>query len=53
MGDGGVHTVLVGRPEVKRLLSSSTLGWEDNVKIDLQKVQLGGMDCIDLQMACS
>jgi hypothetical protein len=44
-----VHTgVLVGKPEGKRLLGRPRLGWEDNIKIDLQKVGCGGVDWIDL-----
>jgi hypothetical protein len=35
----GVSTGLVGKPEGKR-----PLGWEDNIKIDLQEVGCEGMD---------
>ena len=43
MGEGrGVHRVLVGKPEGKRPLGRPRLRWEDNVKIDLQKVGGGG-----------
>jgi hypothetical protein len=38
----------VGRPEGKRLLGSPRSIWEDNIKMDLQGVGLGGMDWIDL-----
>ena len=39
MGEGrGVHRVLVGKPEEKRLLGSPRRRWEDNIKMDLQKV---------------
>jgi len=36
MGEGrGVHRVLVGKPEEKRLLGRPRRRWEDNIKIDL------------------
>jgi hypothetical protein len=40
----------VGKPEVKRPLGRSRLmfRWEDNIRMDLQKVGCGGMDWIDL-----
>jgi len=34
----GVYRVLVGKPEEKRPLETSRCRWEDNVKMDLQKV---------------
>jgi hypothetical protein len=37
----GVHRVLVGKPEVKRPLGRHRRRWEDNIKMDLQKV-VGG-----------
>jgi hypothetical protein len=36
--DRGVHRVLVGKPEGKRLLERPRRRWEDNIKMDLQKV---------------
>jgi hypothetical protein len=36
----GVHRVLVGKSEVKRLLGRPRHRWEDNIKMDLQ--ELGG-----------
>ena len=39
--------VLVGRPEGKRLLGSSSHRWEDNIKIDLQEIR-EGVDWDDL-----
>ena len=43
MGEGrGVHRVLVGKPEGKRPLERPRLRWEDNIKMDLQEVELGG-----------
>ena len=39
MGEGrGVHRVLVGKPEGKRLLGRPRRRWEDNINIDLHKV---------------
>ena len=40
MGEGsGVHRVLVGKPEGKRPLGRPRRRWEDNIKMDLQKVE--------------
>jgi len=36
--DRGVHRVLVGKPEGKRLLGRPRRIWEDNIKMDLQEV---------------
>ena len=44
----GVHRVLVGRPEGKRLLGRPRCRWEDNIKIDLQKVGGGCGDWMKL-----
>jgi hypothetical protein len=39
MEERGVHRVLVGKPEGKRLLGRPRRRWEDNnIKIDLEKV---------------
>ena len=39
MGQGrGVYRVLVGKPEGKRPLGRPRCRWEDNIKMDLQKV---------------
>jgi hypothetical protein len=38
-----VHMVLVGKPEEKRLLESPRCRFEDNIKMDLQEVECGGM----------
>jgi hypothetical protein len=38
----------VGKPEGKRPLGRPRLGWEDNIKMDLQEVRCGGMDWIAL-----
>jgi hypothetical protein len=44
----GVYRVLVGKPERKRPLERTRHRWEDNIKMDLQEVGCGGMDCIEL-----
>jgi hypothetical protein len=44
----GVYRVLVGKPEGKRPLGRPRRRWEDNIKLDLQKVGCGGMDWIEL-----
>jgi hypothetical protein len=36
--DKGVHRVLVGKPERKKSLGRPRRRWEDNIKMDLQKV---------------
>jgi len=49
MGEGrGVHRVLVGKPEGKRLLGRPRRRWEDNIKIDLQEVGRGCGDWMEL-----
>jgi len=49
MGDkGGVYRVLMGKPEGKRPLWRPWRRWEDNIKMDLQEVGCGCMDCIEL-----
>jgi hypothetical protein len=41
----GVYRVLVGRPERWRTLGRPRRRWEDNIKMDLQKVGWGfGLD---------
>ena len=44
----GVYRVLVGKPEGKRPLGRPRRRWEDNIKMDLQKVGCGCMDWIKL-----
>jgi len=43
-----VYRVLVGRPEGKRPLGRPSHRWEDNIKMDLQEVECGSMDWIEL-----
>ena len=45
---GSVYRVLVGKPEGKRPLGRPMRRWEENTKMDLQKVGFGGMDWIEL-----
>ena len=49
MGEGrDVYRILVGKPEGKRPLGKPRRKWEDNIKMDLQKVGFRVMDWIDL-----
>ena len=49
MGDRrSVCRVSVGKPEGKRPLGRPRCRWEDNIKMDLQEVECGGMDWIEL-----
>ena len=43
----GVHRVLVGKPEGKRSLGRPRRRWEDNIKMELQKVGGGGGDWME------
>ena len=47
-GRGGVYRVLVCNIEGMRQLGIQRPRWEDNIKMDLQEVGCGGMDCIEL-----
>ena len=48
MYGGGVHRVLVGKPEGKRPLGRPRHRWVDNIKMDLQKVRGGCGDWMEL-----
>ena len=49
MGEGRVvHRVLVGKPEGKRQLGRPRRRWEDNIKMDLQEVEGGCRDWMEL-----
>jgi len=45
-GGGGVYRVLVGKPEGRRPLVKPRCRWVDNIRMDLQKVGCGYMDCL-------
>jgi len=44
----GIRRVLVGKPEERRPLGRPRRRWDDNIKMDLQEVECGGMDWIEL-----
>ena len=44
----GVQKVLVGKPEQKRPMGIPRRRWEDNIKMDLQEVERGCGDWIEL-----
>ena len=44
----GIYRVWVSKPEEKRPLGRPRHRWECNIKMDLQEVGCGGMDCIEL-----
>jgi len=49
MGEGRVvYRVLVGKPEGRRPLGRPRHRWEDNIRMDLQELECGGMDWIEL-----
>ena len=49
VGEGrGVHRVLLGKPERKRPLGRPRRRWEDNIKMDLQEVEGGCGDWMEL-----
>ena len=43
----GVYRVLVGKPEGKRPFGRPRRRWDDNIKIDIQKVGWGAWTKID------
>jgi len=43
-----VYRVLLGKPGGKRPLGRPRRRWENNIKMDLQEVECGGMDWIEL-----
>jgi hypothetical protein len=43
-----LHRVLVGKPEGKRPPGRPRRRWENNIKMDLQEMECGGMDWIEL-----
>jgi hypothetical protein len=46
--DRGLYRVLVGKPEGNRALGRPRCRWEDNIKMDLQKVGGGRGDWMEL-----
>jgi hypothetical protein len=49
MGEGrDVYRVLVWRPEGKRPLGRPRRRWEDNIKMDLREIGIGGANLIQL-----
>jgi hypothetical protein len=46
--DRGVYKTLVERPEGKRPLERPVRRWEDNIKMDLREIGIGGTDWIRL-----
>jgi len=44
----GMCRVLVGKPDGRRPLGRPRRTWEDNIKMDLQEVECGGMGWIEL-----
>jgi len=47
-GGGGVYRVMVGKPEGKRPLGRPRRRWEDNIKMDIQEMECGVIDWIEL-----
>jgi hypothetical protein len=49
LGEGrGVYSVLVGKPEGKRPMRRPRHSWENTINKELQEVECGGMDWIEL-----
>ena len=46
--ESGVHRVLVGNPDGKRLLGRPTHRWGDNIKMDIQEVGGGSGNWMEL-----
>jgi hypothetical protein len=44
----GVYRILVGKSDGKRPLGRPRRRWEDNIKMDIQEVECGDMDWIEL-----
>jgi hypothetical protein len=45
-----VCVVLVGKPKGKRPFLRPSLGWKNNIRMELQEVGCEGMDWIDLAL---
>jgi hypothetical protein len=46
--DRNVYTVLMGKPEGKRLLGRQRRRWEDGIRMDLREINLGSVEWIQL-----
>ena len=46
----GVHKVLVRKPKGKRPLRKPRRRWEDNIKMDLEEVEMGCGDWMELAL---
>jgi hypothetical protein len=44
----GIYRISMGKLERKRSLGRPRCRWEDNIEKDLQKVECGGLDWIEL-----
>jgi len=44
----GVNRILVGKPNGKRPLGRPRRRWEENIKMDLQEIECGSLDWIEL-----
>jgi len=44
----GLYRALVGKPEGKRLLGRPKRRWKNNIKMDLQEVECGGMVWVEV-----
>jgi hypothetical protein len=42
------YRIVMGKPEGKTPLGIPRRWWEDNIRMDLREIGLGGMDWIDL-----
>jgi hypothetical protein len=47
-GEKNAFRLLVGKPEGKRPLGRQRCGRVDNIKMDLEEIGWGGVDCIGL-----
>jgi hypothetical protein len=47
-GTYGTHGVVVGRPEGKKHLGRHRRRWEDNIKMDLNEIDIRGANWIRL-----
>ena len=43
-----IYRVLVGKPEGKRPMGRLRIRWEDNIKMNLQEMECGSMDWVEL-----